>query len=344
VLIGEDSLEANVGHLAALTGGEIFIASGHDIAPAFAAALRALRQKGQPIIQAQDPAGRLLAGRAGMRLIASFEAAAVPADHSIAVRAVAALAASLRLPTLGTAEAAQLAEAEGLVTHLTSLVLVDEHGATQETIPASRKVPLATPATAGLAAGRASIPREMGYFASSPASAPVAACAPPAGVLACEAPTRSREIEQAMRREEQQSLRRSEARGRFSPAAEPKLLRRLSSGVTDWFRRDMLERSGEDLSRIAQNMNWDFAPDRLQAGDLKGLGSSVQEAIRKAAAKSDVIALASMLGLPPVVLVIGLMAHAVAQKNRSARRLASVLLPATAADEQKAVARGLGLG
>src|ERR1700751_3799380 len=43
VLIGEDSLEANVGHLAALTGGGIFIAAGHDIAPAVAAALRALR-------------------------------------------------------------------------------------------------------------------------------------------------------------------------------------------------------------------------------------------------------------------------------------------------------------
>jgi hypothetical protein len=106
----------------------------------------------------------------------------------------------------------------------------------------------------------------------------------------------------------------------------------------------MLERSGEDLSRIARTMNWDFAPDRLQGGDLRGLGSSVQEAIRKAAAKSDVIALARTLGLDPIVLVIGLMAHAVEQHNRSARRLARVLLPNTLTDEQKAVARGFGLG
>jgi hypothetical protein len=107
---------------------------------------------------------------------------------------------------------------------------------------------------------------------------------------------------------------------------------------------DMLERSGEDLSRIAQNMNWDFAPDRLQAGDLKGLGSSVQEAIRKAAAKSAVIALARTLGLDPIVLVIGLMAHALAQQNRSARRLARAILSDSLSEEQKAVARGLGLG
>src|SRR5262249_61860342 len=50
VLIGEDSLEANVGYLAALTGGEIFIASGHDIPPAVAAAPRALRGKCDAII------------------------------------------------------------------------------------------------------------------------------------------------------------------------------------------------------------------------------------------------------------------------------------------------------
>ena len=32
VLVGEDSLEANVGHLAALTRGEIFVAGGADLA------------------------------------------------------------------------------------------------------------------------------------------------------------------------------------------------------------------------------------------------------------------------------------------------------------------------
>jgi hypothetical protein len=106
----------------------------------------------------------------------------------------------------------------------------------------------------------------------------------------------------------------------------------------------MLERSGEDLSRIARDMNWDFAPDRLQAGDLKGLAASVQEAIRKAAAKTEVMALARTLGLAPIVLVIGLMAHAVAQQNRSARRLARAILSDTLSEQQKTVARGLGLG
>ena len=36
VLVGEDSLEANVGHLAALTGGEIFVVAGNELQDALA--------------------------------------------------------------------------------------------------------------------------------------------------------------------------------------------------------------------------------------------------------------------------------------------------------------------
>jgi len=342
VLIGEDSLEANVGYLAALTGGEIFIASGHDIAPAFAAALRALRAKCQPIIHHAAPAGRLVAGRGGMRLIASFGTVAAPADDGIAARAVAALVASLRLPTLATAEAAQLAEAEGLVTHLTSLVLVDENGATQESVPANRKVPLATPATQAHAARGITFaslsdvrPAAPSIGAAFPASA-----APPAARF-----QEGQERPSFVRRAEEEASRAGAGRrSAGDPTARRSFLDRLTGGFAGSFPHDMLERSGEDLSRIARTMNWDFAPDRLQAGDLKGLGASVQEAIRKAAAKSEVIALARTMGLDPIVLVIGLMAHAVAQRNRSARRLARAILSDTLGEEQKAAARGLGLG
>src|SRR5262249_20681234 len=44
VLIGEDSLEANVGYLAALTGGEIFVVASLELGVSIAAALNALRQ------------------------------------------------------------------------------------------------------------------------------------------------------------------------------------------------------------------------------------------------------------------------------------------------------------
>ncbi len=52
--------------------------------------------------------------------------------------------------------AAKLAEAEGIVCHLTSLVLVDEAGVRHEGIPASRKVELLAPSAAAHA--RAALP------------------------------------------------------------------------------------------------------------------------------------------------------------------------------------------
>ena len=66
---------------------------------------------------------------------------------------VAAYAANLALPSLSEATARKLAVGESLVTHLTSLVLVDEEGPLQEGLPVTRKVNLPTPRTAkGMAA------------------------------------------------------------------------------------------------------------------------------------------------------------------------------------------------
>jgi hypothetical protein len=67
------------------------------------------------------------------------EAAPHPGDWP---RAIGALAAARRLRALPRAEATALACAEGLVSHLTSLVLVDHDGAVQQGLPAFRKVAL----------------------------------------------------------------------------------------------------------------------------------------------------------------------------------------------------------
>jgi vault protein inter-alpha-trypsin-like protein len=324
VLIGEDSLEANIGHLAALSGGEIFIAAGYDIAPALAAALRSLRVRHRAPIESAAAAPHWIGFRAGMRLTASYGPAAADRAETIETRAVAAVAASLVLPMLASAEAAALAEAEGLVSHLTSLVLVDEVGAAQDGIPASRKVPLATPRTQ--------------MFNNLMAAAPAPACAMPQ-LSPDEAAFDRRFAEEERSRCTGRALASSSRRVGRAPTRKgiARRLGELLGGGT-------LERSGDDLSRIARDTNWDFAPDRLQAGDIQGLSQAVQEAIRTAAAKRDVVALAGKLGLDPIVLVIALMAHAVASQNRSARRIARALLPDAVTEEHKAVARHLGLG
>ena len=65
VLVGEDSLEANVGHLAALTGGDIHFSFGADVDTALHAALQGMRTKRMAQEQG-TPAGEA-ASRIGVR-------------------------------------------------------------------------------------------------------------------------------------------------------------------------------------------------------------------------------------------------------------------------------------
>lgn len=148
LLVGEDSLEANVGHLAALSGGDIFVAAGEDVADCLMTATAALRVTPErpPSIEGSLDRVRVVRGNAALE--AEWRSAARPV--SVASRSVAAMAASLALPVLDEERAALLAEAEGLVTHLTSLVLVDEEGEAQKGFPATRKIALPRPAVAGM--------------------------------------------------------------------------------------------------------------------------------------------------------------------------------------------------
>lgn len=148
VLIGEDSLEANVGYLAALTGGDVFVSSGVDLAEVTNQALRSLRTGHTAIGQIKGSIEKLSACRAGMQIVAEWQRTDDPLPDTIDARAVAAFSATLALPALDAGSATDLAEKEELVTHLTSLVLVDEAAAVQEGIPGTRKIPLPTPRTA----------------------------------------------------------------------------------------------------------------------------------------------------------------------------------------------------
>ncbi len=145
VLIGEDSLEANVGHLAALTGGDLLIADEADMNGALRAAFSGLRQYAGALA-ADGPAGGLRVLRGNAVLSVERGGPAGDLEPTTLSRAVAALAASLRLPSLSRKDAAALAESEGLVTHLTSLVIVDEAGRVRKGLPVTRKIDLPRPA------------------------------------------------------------------------------------------------------------------------------------------------------------------------------------------------------
>src|SRR5205085_8795109 len=89
----------------------------------------------------------LVALRGGARVVASWGETSERAQTPEA-RRVGATAAMLAIPLMREDEAAKLAEAEGIVCHLTSLVLIDDAGERHQGLPAARKVALSNPRTA----------------------------------------------------------------------------------------------------------------------------------------------------------------------------------------------------
>lgn len=138
VLIGGDALEARVGHLAAQSGGQMFVAHGMDASEAVETAVAAMRGVALPSARLALPLETAVRTASGLRMSAEWKeaTAATECDH------VAAFAASLALTGLPEEEASRLAASEGLVSHLTSLVLVDEEGEAMDHLPEQRKVAL----------------------------------------------------------------------------------------------------------------------------------------------------------------------------------------------------------
>ena len=240
VLVGEDSLEANVGHLAALTGGEIFVSTGADLAEVLNAALLSLRTKHQPFSPITGKPQDVSAHRAGMTLTAKWQEAEGLMEETVERRAVAALVASLALPAFDTESAARFAETEGLVTHLTSLVLVDESGTVQQGIPATRKVALPAPHVSAL-------------------------------------------VMDAMPEISERRYQRDLTNFDLSDELAFEF---INSG-----------RRPADLSGLGARIDWDAAPQRLQAGDLSALDREVARAIQTAAALTEVVVLARQLAV-----------------------------------------------
>ena len=292
VLIGEDSLEANVGHLAALTGGEIFVPDGADVAAAVLSAVRAMRQP------ARDPREANLR-RSGMVMRASWKpdlsaSASVPSKGD---RAAAAYAASLLLASLAEKEAATLAEMEGLVTHLTSLVLVDEEGAKHAGPPATRKVALPSPRTSVQSFALAASLCVPSYFGAKSYPPPVA---------------RARFAPLATSGSEEESWKSAAATGK----AEEEPPNNAKEAQDDEF----------NLAGLAASICWSKLGDGVAAGKLRRLDRAKRKRIDAVAHLPLVRKVSAEIGRLPAALVLGLMARFMAGRDRHAARIANALL------------------
>lgn len=286
VLIGEDSLEANVGHLAIGSGGQVLSGDGAGVADAVLAGIAALRA---PLCErAVDESHEIVVARGGMLVTATWgQGAAESVEDSGSARAVAAYAASLRLPSLDEKRATALAVAEGLVTHLTSLVLVDEAGTASQTVPAARKVALPSPVGARMSVNAGPImARKAVRSLMTPAPRDVAA-------YALLAPSCAADVQGVQR---------------------PILAATDASSLQAAWRK------------AAAGIDWGLAGPELATGVTRSLRPDVAAAIDRMSGHQALVAAASRAGISPRQLVIALLAHEVGTSDRNAERVARKLL------------------
>lgn len=333
VLIGEDALDANVAALAGITGGEIIVPVGPDTDRAIADALNAARLPFAASSSIEGLPTRVETCRRGAQIDAvwSGKSKSAPQERDLMPRAVAALAAGLAVPLMSEDAASSFAASEGIVCHLTSLVLVDEATAVSEGVPANRKVDLSRPRTAMMSFGLsdASAGGTVGLRASS---ALLRARSSGAGLVA--------------------------SASAFSPRVGASLgmwndgSRKLTVDDDSVELQELPTVDIDAVSRMAWSpvlqtagakIDWDAAPDDLRAGDLASLSASIADAIRSAAADKKLVEAAKRAGIDPVVFVIGLLARAAGAVDRTASRIARLVLKGTANAEVVAAARLLGV-
>lgn len=300
VLIGEDSLEANVGHLAALTGGDVFIGGTQEVAACICSALSGMRRlnKGQLADN-----GDLVIHRNGARIIvkAGGDMSSSSIDRSLNSHALAAVAASLETLSLDEDAAVAVCLAENLVGHLTSLVLVDQESEIQDSIPVQRK--MALPVAEKISFRAVSDEFVIAECYREPFSASSLGPERPAGKLPPPLPASSSNEKVYAEKDED----------RWAPRSFVKY----------------------EETELVEMLPWDTHPNELAAGDLSILDEQLMPCILEQSGRPEVEEKASQLGIAPEILVIFVYAHAHRLKNRSAARiarLAAMKVPQTELD------------
>ena len=299
VLVGEDSLEVNVGYLAALSGGQMFVVHGSDADLAIVAAISSMRGVASPSIPVKGSPTAIERVVGGVRISAKWAKAKKGMSPREGTTArVAAFAASLAIAGMDEAEAAALSEAEGIVSHLTSIVLVDEEGVAVEGVPSTRKVPLAVPATA-----------------ASVMSAPISD-------VPCRADYAGESTDRARRIVDRPDVRYLKAKSRDLAMSSAPF---DSDRNLDYALERLTRRSDRiDARVVARHVAWDRNADALSHGDLSSQPDAVKIAIAKIAALEAVTLLAKALGKSPLVIAIALVAKLA--DSRTAARIARAIL------------------
>ncbi len=316
VLVGADSLEANVGRLAAFTGGEIMLATArNDARTATLAAIASLRRPPAPFTRETWPLDRAALHAGGALIEARWEEGHPDSPEPALAEALGAFAAAIALPRLSSEAAAQVAADHGIVSHLTSLVLVDEAGEIQSGLPAQRKIPLMAHMQAVPPPPQASYPEPASASYRSPASSPPR----PGSSARMHRATPGAFVDQLVNF----AGRVLGGRGADQPPVERR-------------------QPAPSLAGLAQRIDWGRDPEALRRGDFRGLAPEIAHAIARAAQLPEVRRLARGR-TSRRLLVLGLLARSLGGADRQAERIARTVLTGLKAEEIAAAMAALGL-
>ena len=286
ILIGTGSLEARIGHLAALTGGDLFIATADDLSDVMSAAIGALRRPTIALPTVTDLPDEIMLLRNNVEIRANWTQDTCCEESSAISKAATAVAASLVINCATPEFAAQYAASEGIVSHLTSLVLVDEVGDTQSELPTMRKIAL--PKTSSATA--------MHMYAAHDSSDMFESTSECARIsysmefLPSSSPTRGRSDRRA-----------------FSYSSVPKPSAR------------------PDRLQVVRLIDWGDDPERLIHGDFSGLHPEVQRLINELSGEDQLRPLSDRYEMPPEIVAIALLANFASDEDPRAGRIWSAI-------------------
>jgi hypothetical protein len=325
ILVGDDSLDVNIGHLCAMTGGQVFYAPGDNVADAISTSLTAMRSgTGRGLVKLSGTLPKkVTVNRAGVEVAISWLENSTDAGGD----AIGRYAASLALPFLPLVVAKGFAESHSLCSHMTSLVLVDEAGDVMDMLPEMRKVPLM----------ESRVRKSLSYSSSS--SIDSESSLPLLEARSMEYPSMERELR--MKRENPMS-------------ATPPRNQRNKFGISSFIKRlvgiSSEEHTGsqptgeESLRRVEESkykkivtktyydlavtIDWDKCSNNFLINETTDLSRPEQKIVQSLAESLFVIELAVELNVARTVIALALLAKLVEDNDRSARRFAYRILGA----------------
>jgi hypothetical protein len=343
VLVGRNSLDAQIGHLVSMTGGDLFYAPGADVAGCVRLALESTRSTTalRSIEMRDGRPHRVTRSMGGIQITAEWSEAMEVGGATDMGR----FAAGLSLGLMSENETVELAVRECLCTHATSLVLVDEAGAISPGLSETRKVPLSI---------HESIRRsQLAPRGSSSGKVPRAYDHP--GVMHSERAPRGsdtgiyRMVEQAAVvaspiREKPRFLLRearsndtvdwvkweqnSGARSAFKAIWPDRIVLDFLDDdpvVQKWIARAR-QGSRDHLKRVARSVDWDGQANRFLAGDYSGLSSDQLDTLLAMEMQLKLQELATQAGIPLRTLLLAYLAIRFADSLRPAARFAKKVL------------------